>query len=44
MRVERQSLRERLSVKDRSASSAVAVARHNIEIVGVRLDGHTSGL
>src|SRR5205823_12294061 len=44
LRVERQGFREHLRVKDRRASSAVAVARHNIEIVPAGSDGHARGL
>src|SRR4051794_9320187 len=44
VRVQRQGLREHFGMKDRRASSAVPVVRHDIEIVAVGLHGHTRGL
>jgi hypothetical protein len=44
MRVQRQGLRKHLGVKDRRALSAVAIARHDIQILRAGLDGHTGGL
>ena len=44
VRIERQTLREHLGMKDGRALSAVPIARHDVEIVAVGLDGHTGGL
>lgn len=43
MRVERQSLREHLSVEDGGSSSAVPVVGDDEQIIRTRLDGQTRG-
>src|SRR4051812_32925227 len=43
MRVQRQSFRKHLRVKDRRPLSAVSVVCHDIEVVGIRFDRHARG-